>query len=159
MKYLILWLLLIPQQRYEVELVSCEQTVIVRVEEMDVEIQPFNVVVYDQSKMCDLLRSAQQIQIETQTNIRQEDVLSVWIFIDGELLQEQLILMKEANIIRNHPDYRYQAQLQQALKTQTVMSDVPLHVAIQSDQQRGIWIVGFLLISSLLSILFYRLLK
>lgn len=159
MKYLLLWLLLIPQQKYEVELVSCGETIVVSYDDEEIMIEPFNVMVLESSKMCQLLESATQIIIESEPNIRQDEVVSVWIFLDGSLLQERLIVMEEAKVIRNHPFYTYQAQLRQAQKTQVVMGEGISDAAIQVNQSRGMWMMSVLFVGLVISVIFYHLLK
>lgn len=159
MKYLLLWLLLIPQQKYEVELVSCGETIVVSYDDEEIMIEPFNVMVLESSKMCQLLESATHITIESEPNIRQDEVVSVWIFLDGSLLQERLIVMEEAKVIRNHPFYTYQAQLRQAQKTQVVMGEGISDAAIQVNQSRGVWMMSVLFVGLVISVIFYHLLK
>lgn len=67
---------------------------------------------------CDLLSNAKKIEIEYDDNSDKQDKYKrelVWIFVDGELLQEKIVENGYAEIKYIYGDYKYLNQLDKAL--------------------------------------------
>lgn len=65
---------------------------------------------------CNLVTNAKKIEIEYDSNSDKTDKynrLLVWVFIDGELLQKQLVEKGYAKVAYLYNDYKYTKELQQ----------------------------------------------
>lgn len=77
---------------------------------------------------CKALKEAKTIEVEFDANAKQDkyDRYLGWVFVDGELLQEKLILEGYAKVDYLYDDYKYTDQLLQAEK-------------IAKKSKKGIW--------------------
>ncbi|MBR4672763.1 MAG: thermonuclease family protein [Bacilli bacterium] len=68
--------------------------------------------------VCDALKSAKKIKIEYEPNIEREDKygrIQAWVYIDGVLLQEDLVKQGYAKVVYINDDYLHAKELKSAL--------------------------------------------
>ena len=68
---------------------------------------------------CSLLEEAEKIEIEYDHNSNKTDKYNrhlVWVFVDGELLQEKIIQKGYAEVAYLYGDYKYTNKLEEALE-------------------------------------------
>lgn len=78
---------------------------------------------------CEMVTNAKKIELEYDNNSNKEDKynrLLVWVFVDGELLQDLLIKGGYAEVAYLYGDYKYTSLLQD-------------HQAVAEVQKIGIW--------------------
>lgn len=78
---------------------------------------------------CDIVKSANKLELEYDDNSDKEDKygrLLVWVFVDGELLQDKLIQSGYAEVAYLYGDYKYTSLLQD-------------HQAVVETKKIGIW--------------------
>ena len=80
---------------YPVDIIDCNQNIQVQFQNEVQVLELFNVQVWDMQRACDLLLSANEVEIAFEPNIQQEEVLSAWVLVDDVLLQQ--ILVGESN--------------------------------------------------------------
>ena len=69
--------------------------------------------------VCSILKSGKKIRIEYEPNVEKEDKfgrIQAWVFVDGVLLQEDLVKNGYAKIMYVDEDYTYLEKLQEAQK-------------------------------------------
>ena len=71
------------------------------------------------SYTCDRLKKANKVEIELDSNSDEKDKYDrylVWIFVDGSLLQDELISKGYAKVAYLYDDYKYTSELQESEK-------------------------------------------
>lgn len=113
---------------YKATLSSCQMDqIIVNSEQEKIEISLFNIRMRDDEagwiQTCSLLEDASEITFEIDPSSKLEEPIPVWLFADGQLVQEELILQDNAYTMIHNPEYTYQDRLEQAsTATQTIAS-------------------------------------
>ena len=120
---------------YPVEIIECNQMIQVQYQEEIHILELFNVQVHDMQRTCELLDSADVIEIAFEPNIQQDEVLSAWVLVDDVLLQQVLVDDNLASVVRKNPTYQYQ------LSEQTEVVSAPLQSMIEENRSQGYRIV------------------
>lgn len=130
MKIIMLWLALFPflhATSYNVSYVSCTpEEIVVRHKDENLKIALFNIAITkDEAKKitCDVLKHAKKIQMEIDPSSKIEEVLPVYVFVDGKLLQEELIEKSLAYPLIKNPEYTYEERLEKAVQSTQVMAE------------------------------------
>ena len=151
--FLPLLFLLTYNEPMTVQVVRCDTVIEIQYEEDVYSIAPFNIYDWEMADVCPLLLGAHDVAIEWEPDVAWEEPIGVWIFIDGTLLQEQLIAEGKAKIMRHNPTYTYAQTLERALEdTQTISA--PLHEEPSQEVKqslRGWLLIGGLMVFSLIS--------
>lgn len=111
---------------YKATLSSCQiDQIVVNSEQEKIEVSLFNVRMRDEEagwvQTCSLLENAEEITFEIDPSSKLDEPLPVWLFADGQLIQEELILQDNAFTMIHNPEYTYQDRLEQAsTATQTI---------------------------------------
>ncbi len=71
---------------------------------------------------CSLIEDASVVTFEFDESVNQNTPLSLWIFLDGELLQKQLIQSEMAEVRIANPTYKYMDQCQSAEQSTQVFA-------------------------------------
>lgn len=128
MKKLLILLTLFPflhATSYTATYVSCDSDAIVlKLQGQDTQVSLFNVKVKEQgwSTTCELLSKAEKLHIEIDPSSAVQEPLPVYIFADGELVQEELLKKQQAIIQIRNPEYTYEDQMEKASSTTSVMA-------------------------------------
>lgn len=124
MKILFMLTALLPffhYQKYPVNLKSCNNDqILIEYNQEQYSLELFNLVETNEqsrAQVCRLLNEASEIQIEIDPLIQISEPIKAYVFVDGTLLQKQMIQMELALPKINHPHYKYHSQMQVAIKT------------------------------------------
>lgn len=102
---------------YPAELKSCdEERIFLTSKDESFEVSLFNIRLNDKGKqrICPILKKAKTLTFEIDASSAHEDVLPVYLFADGVLVQEKLISEQGANIAIRNPEYKYEKQMEDA---------------------------------------------
>lgn len=115
---------------YSAKLVSCKpQEIIVESEGSHVTISLFNTKITDKkgwTYACDMLYKADSIHFEIDPSTKVEDPLSVYLFADDQLVQEELMRQGYAYPMIRNPEYTYEKDLEAAFDSvQTMAKEKP----------------------------------
>ena len=129
MKKAILLLALFPflhKTVYPVEYVSCKTgEIIVKHEDETLEISLFNTKITSEkgwNQACSLISEAKQLRIEMDPSSKIEEPMPVYLFADGQLVQEEIIKKEAAYPMIHNPEYTYEKRLEAALDTTKTMA-------------------------------------
>lgn len=148
-------------QRYTVSLHQAEnQTIVVEENGNPFEITLFNLRICDDEgwqMLYELLDQAKTIEIEVDSSTKIAEPLPVYLFVDGELVQEKLIASLHAYTIIHNPEYRYEKRLLEIENAQSTMA-LPKEETTQSTGKRqGRMFFLFLFLSWIITIfLWYK---
>lgn len=112
--------------KYPIQITSCEQeSVIASYETTPFTLSLFNLYIKDDAgweRTCSLLQEAKKVELEIDSSASVSEPLSAYVFIDGTLLQEQLIREGHALTRIHNPEYTYQAKLSELEKSEQVIA-------------------------------------
>lgn len=132
MKYILPYLLaLFPflhEQKYEVQLTTCEKEhIVVEYQGTPMEVSLFNLQMKSEEgwgEACKLLNDAQKLSIEVDSTTKISEPLAVYMFADSKLLQEELVRSELAYTMIHNPEYKYEKQLLEIEEAQSTMSQL-----------------------------------
>ena len=154
MKWSFLWLLVnLFLERYPITIVSCEDGIQIEYLEQLQTLELFNVSIVDVSDTCRLLLEADVVEIELEPNIQQDQTISAWVFVDGELLQQKLVEKELASVTRQNPTYAYQ------LQEETEVVSGFLQTPIEVNQKKGYVILGVMFILTIFFVILHKTVK
>ena len=150
---------LLHETSYPAEFQSCSsEGIFLKIKGEVSEVQLFNVVMNEKGsgRVCKALKEAKTITVEIDSSSQVEEPLPVYIFADGNLLQEEVLKNQEGYLAVKNPEYRYEKRLEAAAAAQTTGAKQKQPKTVKAHQSsRGyrylflflvIWVVlGFLL--------------
>lgn len=144
---------------YSVQVESCSaDNITLHYQGASVPVSLFNLKITREEgwgRVCTLLKEANQVTFEVDTNAKIEEPIPVYLFADGVLIQEEVIKNKEGyNMIRN-PEYKYAKKLMEMEDSVPVMANA--HSPETTDRHFSygwLFLVAFICIWSFL---FYHL--
>lgn len=129
MKIALLLLALFPflhSSSYQVEYVSCKANeIFVMHEEEQIEVTLFNIKITKDKgwdNACAIIKDAKELRIEIDPSTKIDRPLSVYLFADDKLVQEELIKKNYAYPMIRNPEYTYEDRLEDAMHTTKVMA-------------------------------------
>lgn len=150
---------LLHETSYPAEFQSCSaEGIFLTIKGEVSEVQLFNVVMSDKgsSRVCKALENAETITVEIDSSSQVEEPLPVYIFADGNLLQEEVLRNQEGYLAVKNPEYRYEKRMEAAADVRKTSAKQKQPETVKAHQSsRGyrylflfltIWVVlGFLL--------------
>lgn len=137
-------------QRYTVTYHSCEkEKIIVAENDTLFEIRLFNLKITEDEgweTVCSLLEEADTITFEVDATTKISEPLPVYLFTDGELVQERLIRQGSAYTQIHNPEYRYEKELlklEESTSTMAITSDADANT--KGDSQGWIFLLIILM--------------
>lgn len=128
--FTLIWLTLFPylhNERYVVEYAECvNNTIILEDEGEQFQVTLFNVKMKNEKGInyaCDVLKDAKEVSFELDPTSQIKDPFSVYLFVDGELLQEVLLKQNYAYIMIHNPEYLYYDEMEEASKVEPTISN------------------------------------
>lgn len=149
-------------QRYPIQLKSCEQdSLIASYEGTPFTLSLFNIGIKDEKgwkKTCELLSSAKSIEMEIDSSVSISEPVAAYVFVDGELLQERLIREEYAYTLIHNPEYTYQESLSALEKSQMTMAS-PYRQEKEIKRASSGWKFLLLLFLTWLCMILYLIIK
>lgn len=113
---------------YNVQVQSCEPNHIVVVSEgVPQEITLFNLKMKDEKrgweKTCSLLKDANEVSMQIDKSSAVDDPLSVYLFANDSLIQEDLVREDLAYTLIHNPEYTYESKLMEVAQSNRVMAE------------------------------------
>lgn len=97
------------EERYEANDYKCENNEIkIEYEDTWYDINLFNLFIKEDANVCAYLEG--DVTFEFDSYVKIENPLNVYLFVDGELLQQTLIDNNDASIKIENPKYKYKLQ-------------------------------------------------
>lgn len=127
---------------YEVHIQSCQKEGIVAESEgSKLSLSLFNIRIKNDSgwkKTCSLLEDAEHVTMEVDPSTQITENLSVYLFADGQLLQEELLAKGMAYLLIRNPEYTYEKRMEKAeMQTTQTMAKPVIEKKHQSYPLQG----------------------
>ncbi len=135
----------LSNQRYEVKYIEVKNNdIIIEFLNKQYQVELFNVKLNKQasSYMQEILNNSQEVKIELDDEIKQEDKLIAYVFVDDTLLQQLLIDEGYAKLKINNPNYHYFNQERKVINYQVKKKPI-----LKQDYHGSIYLMGFYLMT------------
>lgn len=152
---------LLHETSYPAEFQSCSaEGIFLKIKDEVREVQLFNIVMNEKGtgRVCKALEEAKTITVEIDSSSQVEDPLPVYIFADGNLLQEEVLKNQEGYIAVKNPEYRYEKRMEAAAAAQKTSAKQKQPETVKAHQpSRGYrYLLLFLTIWIVLGILLFK---
>lgn len=127
--------------RYTAQELNCvEGQMVLRYEGNNYPIELFNVDLNAEGYLaaCSLIEDASVITFEFDESVNRDTPFSLWVFLDGELLQKQLIQSEMASVRVANPTYKYMDQCRDAEESMQVFAPQMIYKEADYTQKGGI---------------------
>ncbi len=101
---LIIFTLFSTTRTYDADQTRCDgQSIEVKYEDQWYELQLFNIILKEDVSICPYIEGAVSFRFDSMSNL--ESDLQAYVYVDGQLLQDQLIEAGVAYVERKNPNY------------------------------------------------------
>ena len=86
---------------------------------------------------CKRIAEATSVSFLVDTYAPSVDQMAAWIYVDGALLQKELVLRNDARVLIHNPEYLHTKELEEAVATANAKLPQVSHKAREYDRRRG----------------------
>lgn len=144
---------------YQAKLTSCDaNSIVLNSQGNDMLVSLFNLNITSEkgwNRTCTMLKEAKEITFEIDVTSKISEPVPVYLFVDGKLIQEEIIRSEEGYSIIHNPEYKYEKRLEKIQQSSKTMADQSNQPDTPHQQSYGfIYLLVFIL---LWVILYYQL--